>query len=88
MTDVQNTYKKPSISIEETLEEIKPITTPQKPSFKNIFKDRRFMLVCGFGLLFFSFYLLIAFVSYLFTGKADQSLVEAYSSTGVREAGE
>ena len=88
MTDVQNTYKKPSISIEETLEEIKPIPKPQKPSFKNIFKDRRFALVCGFGLLFFSFYLLIAFVSYLFTGKADQSLVEAYSSTGVREAGE
>ena len=88
MTDIQNTYKKPSISIEETLEEIKPAPKAQKPSFKNIFKDRRFTLVCGFGLLFFSFYLLIAFVSYLFTGKADQSLVEAYSSTGIREAGE
>ncbi len=88
MTDIQNTYKKPTISLEETLEEIKPTPKLQKPSFKNIFKDRRFTLVCGFGLLFFSFYLLIAFVSYLFTGKADQSLVEAYSSTGVREAGE
>ena len=78
MTDIQNTYKKPTISLEETLEEIKPIPKLQKPSLKTFFKDRRFALVCGFGLLFFSFYLLIAFVSYLFTGKADQSLVEAH----------
>ncbi len=88
MTDIQNTYKKPSISIEDTIEEIKLTPKSQKPTLKNFFKDRRFVLVCGFTLLFLSFYLLIAFISYLFTGKADQSLVEAYNTTGVREAGE
>ncbi|MDX1905381.1 MAG: DNA translocase FtsK [Thermonemataceae bacterium] len=59
----------------------------KKVVFKPI-KDRRFQLFVGFFLLFFSLYLVAAFVSYLFTAQADQSLVEAYQETGIREAGE
>lgn len=49
--------------------------------------DRRFQLAFGFFLLALSLYLLTAFVSYLFTGKADQSVVEAIQQTGIKESG-
>jgi len=51
-------------------------------------KDRRLQLTLGFALFFAAFYLLLAFTSYLFTAKADQSVVEAIDSTGVIEAGD
>jgi len=50
-------------------------------------KDKRFQLSIGFFLLISSLYLLVAFISYLFTGKADQSVVEALHETGVVESG-
>lgn len=53
-----------------------------------LLKDRRLQLVIGFALFFAAFYLLLAFTSYLFTAKADQSVVEAIDSTGVIEAGD
>ncbi|GIV39319.1 MAG: hypothetical protein KatS3mg033_1119 [Thermonema sp.] len=53
-----------------------------------LLKDRRLQLVLGFALFFMAFYLLLAFTSYLFTAKADQSVVEAIDSTGVIEAGD
>jgi S-DNA-T family DNA segregation ATPase FtsK/SpoIIIE len=40
-------------------------------------EDKRFKLSVGLFLLFSSIYLTIAFLSYLFTGKADQSVVES-----------
>ncbi len=40
-------------------------------------EDKRFKLSVGLFLLFSSIYLTIAFFSYLFTGKADQSVVES-----------
>ncbi|MDW8297571.1 MAG: DNA translocase FtsK, partial [Raineya sp.] len=64
--------------------------SPQKKKklvFKPL-KDRRFQIAWGFVLVFGAIYLLLAFVSYLFTAQADQSLVEAYRETGIREAGE
>jgi len=51
------------------------------------FKDRRFHLLIGYLLLLFSFYFLIAFTSYLFTGKADQSVVHAIAETGWKQSG-
>ncbi|WP_448529508.1 DNA translocase FtsK 4TM domain-containing protein [Raineya sp.] len=66
-------------------------TTPPPKKKKLVFKplkDRRFQIAWGFFLLFWALYLLLAFVSYLFTAQADQSLVEAYNETGIREAGE
>lgn len=53
-----------------------------------IFKDRRFHLAFGFFFLFASVYLFIAFLSYLFTGKADHSVVEAVAESGLRESGQ
>lgn len=50
-------------------------------------KDRRFHLFVGYLLLLFSFYFLIAFTSYLFTGKADQSVVQSISETGWKQSG-
>ncbi len=64
-------------------------TTPRKKrSFGLKFlKDKRFQLSVGIFLLISSFFLITAFVSYLFTGKADQSVVETFTSTGLTESG-
>jgi len=50
-------------------------------------KDKRFQLSVGFFLLISSLYLVTAFISYLFTGKADQSVVEAINESGVIASG-
>ena len=51
------------------------------------FRDRRLHLSVGLFMLTTSFFLITAFISYLFTGKVDQSVVEAFSSTGLKESG-
>jgi S-DNA-T family DNA segregation ATPase FtsK/SpoIIIE len=51
------------------------------------FTDPRFKLAFGFFLLLLSVFLLTAFVSYLFTGKADQSIVEATGESGLIQTG-
>ncbi len=50
-------------------------------------KDRRFQLSLGFFLFATSVFLLTAFISFLFTGKADQSVVEALMTTGLKNSG-
>lgn len=71
----KNTYKKESGETE-------------KKSIKiNFLTNRRFHLLIGFGLLLISVFLIISFISYFNTGRADQSVVEAYTSTNVKEAG-
>ncbi|UII34979.1 DNA translocase FtsK [Fulvivirga ulvae] len=50
-------------------------------------KDKRFQLTFGFFLLISSLFLFTAFISYLFTGKADQSVVEAIGQTGMLQSG-
>ena len=57
-----------------------------KFSFR-FFTDPRFKLAFGFFLLLLSVFLLTAFVSYLFTGKADQSIVEATGESGLIQTG-
>ena len=51
------------------------------------FKDPRFILTIGFVLLISSIYLFVAFLSYLFTGQADQSVVEGLGRSGLLELG-
>ena len=51
-------------------------------------KDRRLQLAFGFFLLISALYLFTAFFSYLFTGRADQSVIEAAAETGLRTSGE
>ncbi|WP_324677735.1 DNA translocase FtsK [Hymenobacter sp. GOD-10R] len=60
-------------------------------SFSGLFgflRDRRFQLFLGFFFLLGSIYLTIAFVSFVFTGHSDQSVVEGVSNTQVKEAGQ
>src|SRR5687768_15097878 len=50
-------------------------------SFLGFFRDRRFHLFIGFFFILSSLYVCVAFISYLFTGHADQSVVEALPTT-------
>ncbi len=49
--------------------------------------DRRFQLFIGFTLIVAALYMAAAFVSYLFSGPADQSVVENLAAHTVRDAG-
>lgn len=53
----------------------------------SFFNDPRLKLALGFFLLIASLYLVTAFISYLFTGKADQSVVDAVRETGLADSG-
>jgi S-DNA-T family DNA segregation ATPase FtsK/SpoIIIE len=65
-----------------------PEETEKGPSaIITFFKDRRFHLVSGMFIMLFSFALLIAFTSFLFSGRNDQSIVEALWNTSVQESG-
>ncbi|MGK7393384.1 MAG: DNA translocase FtsK 4TM domain-containing protein [Candidatus Cyclobacteriaceae bacterium M3_2C_046] len=78
----KNTYKSNTFK--------KPAKDKKKISFKFNFgflKDRKFVLASGFFLLVLSLFLLTSFVSYLFTYKADQSVVEAINETGLKASG-
>ncbi|MEO1253912.1 MAG: DNA translocase FtsK 4TM domain-containing protein [Bacteroidota bacterium] len=71
----QNTYKKKT-------------EKKQKKSLKfNFITDRKFHLFIGFTFLLISLFLGISFISYLSTGQADQSVVEAYTHTDIKESG-
>ncbi len=50
-------------------------------------RDRRLHLAFGVFLIIAAVYLFTAFVSYLFTGRADQSVIEAMNDTALRESG-
>src|ERR1043166_4121621 len=76
-----NTFKKPE-------KEKKSKAGKSKSSFNlDFFKDGRFILAVGFFLIILSLYLFTAFVSYIFTGKADQSVIEALGDTSVVDSG-
>jgi len=76
----KNTYKSNTFK--------KPKKTKKQRSRKpGLFKDKRFQLSAGLFLLIVSLFLITAFISYLFTGRADQSVVEAFAETGVKTSG-
>ncbi|RFP66488.1 hypothetical protein D0N36_03835 [Hymenobacter lapidiphilus] len=70
--------------------ERRPLKLPvfQLGGIFDFLRDRRFQLFLGFFLLFSSIYLTIAFVSFLFTGHADQSVTESVGRTALRDAGQ
>lgn len=71
----QNTYKKKS-------------EKKEKKSLKfNFISDRKFHLFIGFSLLLISIFLSVSFISYFSAGQADQSVVEAYTNTDIKESG-
>lgn len=61
--------------------------SPKKANPKKLAPGRKFLLVSGIISISLGFFLIISLISYLFTGQADQSLIESGSDTGLREAG-
>jgi S-DNA-T family DNA segregation ATPase FtsK/SpoIIIE len=82
----ENTYKSNTFKKPEKEKKGKSPKSKFKFSF-SFFQDPRFTLASGFFLIIVALYLFTAFVSYLFTGKADQSVVEALWSTNLLESG-
>jgi DNA segregation ATPase FtsK/SpoIIIE, S-DNA-T family len=72
-----NTYKEPK-------SEKKKFRFRLKPAFLS---DRRFHLAVGFFLMGASFFLFTAFISYLFTGRADQSVIEFSGDENLKATG-
>ena len=66
----------------------------EKPERKKLsfgigfFKDRRIHLSFGVFLFAAAIFLAISFVSYLFSGKADQSILEVFSFGNIAESGQ
>jgi S-DNA-T family DNA segregation ATPase FtsK/SpoIIIE len=79
-----NDIKKPGPSVASAT-----VAAPKAPRRKwfAFLADRRFHLTGGFFLIFISLFLAVSFVSYLFTGKADQSIVDSVFDATVRESG-
>jgi len=80
----QNTYK--SNTFKKPEKEKKGKSSKGKFSLDFI-KDPRFKLAMGFFLMITSTYLFLSLFSYLFTGKADQSVIEALSDASLVESG-
>lgn len=73
----QNTYKKQKQSSSRSFK------------FKlDFFNDRKFHIAIGMFLLLSAFFLVVSFISYLGTGKADQSVVEAITQTDIKASGQ
>ncbi len=54
----------------------------------SIFSDRKLQVAAGLAFLACSIFLLISLISYLDSGKADQSVVEAFTRTDIKESGQ
>jgi DNA segregation ATPase FtsK/SpoIIIE, S-DNA-T family len=76
-----NTFKKP--------EKEKKGKSSSKFKFNiRFFKDPRFKLATGFFLMIVGIYLFLALLSYLFTWRADESVVQAISNSSLLESGQ
>ncbi len=82
----ENTYKSNTFKKPEKEKRGKGSKSPSTVNWA-FFKDPRFILTIGFVLLISSISLFVAFLSYLFTGKADQSVVEGLGQSGLLELG-
>jgi S-DNA-T family DNA segregation ATPase FtsK/SpoIIIE len=78
----ENTYKKNKTKPEK----VKKEGTKFRLNL-DFLRDRRFQLVFGSFVILSSVCLTIAFISYLFSGKYDQSVVESIFTTNVVESG-
>jgi DNA segregation ATPase FtsK/SpoIIIE, S-DNA-T family len=80
----QNTYK--SNTFKKSEKEKKGKSSKSKIKF-DFLKDPRLKLAAGFFLMIAGLYLFLAFFSYLFTGKADESVVKALGDSSLLESG-
>lgn len=81
----QNTYK--SNTFKKPEKEKKGKSSKSKSATFAFLKDPRFKLASGFFLMIVALYLFFALLSYLFTGKADHSVVEALQNSSLIESG-
>lgn len=84
----QNTYRSKTFKSNQSKSKSKKKT---KKKFEiALLQDKRVQLSIGFFLLLTAFFIFFACLSYLFTGKADQSVVEAFfdKSTSVNALGQ
>lgn len=72
----QNTYRSNTFKSNKGKSQTKK--DPKKKIEIAFLKDRRLQLSVGFFLLLSAIFVFVACLSYLFTGKADQSVVEAF----------
>lgn len=82
----QNTYK--SNTFRKPGKEKKGKTSSKTTFSVGFFKDPRFKLAIGFFIMIASVYLFFALLSYLFTGQADQSVVDALDTPLMESTGE
>lgn len=82
MANKKNTYKK-----KQTAKSSKAGKTPFKFDLSFI-EDRKFRVSLGFLIMFFALFLTLSMISYLFTGRADQSVVEATGARNLVETGQ
>ena len=82
----ENTYKSNTFKKPEKEKKSKGAKSKSYFNF-DFFKDPRFHLAFGFFLLIVSLFLFTAFLSYIFTGKADQSVVEGLGDAAMVESG-
>jgi hypothetical protein len=82
-----NTYKK--VPKEEKVKEKKSrkSSVRQEESRERFYHDKRFQLASGIFLIFISLLLFVAFFSFLFTGKQDQSVVDSLFHESMHESG-
>ncbi len=80
----QNTYK--SNTFKKPEKEKRGKSSKTKFNF-DFLKDPRLKLAGGFFLIIAAAYLFLALFSYLFTGKADQSVVQALGDSSILESG-
>lgn len=83
----ENTYKSNTFKKPEKEKKSKPAKSSKFKFDFAFFKDPRFALALGFFLLIVSLFLFTAFLSYLFTGKADQSVVQSFLDATIEESG-
>ncbi|MBL7850135.1 MAG: DNA translocase FtsK 4TM domain-containing protein [Cyclobacteriaceae bacterium] len=82
----ENTYKSNTFKKPEKEKRSKSSKSGSRFSLA-FFKDPRLHLAVGFFLIIAALFLFTAFVSYLFTGKADQSVIEAVGDSSLVESG-
>jgi len=86
----ENTYRKPKEAPEKKNKRKgeKTESEPKKPIFNTEFlQDRRFQLIAGFSLILFSLFMFLSFLSFLFTGFNDQSVVESFLGVTIMDSG-
>jgi DNA segregation ATPase FtsK/SpoIIIE, S-DNA-T family len=82
----ENTYKSNTFKKPEKEKKGKGSKSKARFNFEFL-SDPRFILAIGFFLMIVAVYLFTAFVSYIFTGKSDQSVIEALGESGLIDSG-